>query len=194
MSFIIVAIFAFLITPLKHKYTIVVFSSLVVITVMLLMLAFGGSEFRGLSFGQSDDVSYFIRLDMFAYCRFIISNFPGGIGVGNFSFMNFTYPHNIIVEIFVEWGWLYGTAFTIFLTLGGLGLFRAGSNVHILLMLFIFDLVNALASGDITSPRMLYGLSILGIAFLANGQRDLVRPAKSEHNIDSSVNVGGRFA
>ena len=181
LAFIFVACVAFVISPIRYKYTIMFIGVfLTVFFALVLELWNGGLLARGLSVGQSDDVSYFIRLDMFEYSKFLISTFPQGIGIGNFSFMNFTYPHNILVEFPAEWGWGMGGAYIMFFFLGGIGIFRMGSTAHILLLLFIFDFVNACASGDVTSPRLLYGLSIMGVAFqLAGGRRTAEKATQS---------------
>jgi hypothetical protein len=179
-AFILASGVAFLINPIRNKYPIMVaafFALSIIVLFVEVTGKFGG--IRGLSFGEADDVSYFIRLNMFDYTRYIISEFKEGIGVGAFSFMNFTYPHNIVLELLAEWGWAAGGAYIALFLVGGLGLYYAGPKVQFLLLLFIFDFTNACLSGDITSPRLLYGLTIVGVACVLSGVRNRNGVAKT---------------
>lgn len=172
-AFMLAAGVAFLINPIRNKYPIMLAAFFVLALISLFVEVtgkFGGV--RGLSFGEADDVSYFIRLNMFEYTRYIITEFEEGIGIGAFSFMNFTYPHNIVLELLSEWGWTAGGAYIVLFFTGGIGLYLAGERLQILLLLFIFDFTNACLSGDITSPRLLYGLTIVGVASVLSGVRN----------------------
>lgn len=172
LAFAVSAFIAVILNPVKNKYLIMGISIYGLVLVIVAIEALGvDGGYRGFSFGQADDTSYFIRLAMFQHTIDSIITYPQGIGVGEFAFMNFTYPHNIFLEIVVEWGWMRGALFLVFLGFGGYCLFRLRVKLQLLLLLFIFEMVNAGLSGDITSPRLLYGLVIAGIAFHVSSEK-----------------------
>jgi len=118
---------------------------------------------RGLTF-SSDDASSAIRLAMYEYTLRTIGQNPAGIGVGWFMFEGLSWPHNIYLELFVEWGWIPASAFVIFTVTGAIGLFRLSGRYDVLKLLFVYDFINSCLSGDISSPRFLYALLIVGNA------------------------------
>ena len=136
---------------------------------LVLSVAFAGfapvDEVRGLTFSSNDDSSA-IRLAMYDYTLRTISENPSGIGVGWFIFEGLKWPHNIYLELFVEWGWLTGVGFVIFTLIGVVGLFSLGGRYDTLKLLLVYDLVNSSLSGEVTSPRFLYALLIVGAASL----------------------------
>lgn len=172
-AFFLATLVAVIINPINNKYVFISIGLYVGLILILLSeslnLDFGA---RGLSFGQADDVSYFIRLNMFDYTIDTIRSFPEGIGVGSFYFMGFTYPHNIYLEFIAEWGWFFGGTFIVFIFLGGYFLFLRRDRLQLLLILYVFEVVNGGLSGDITSPRLLYGLAIAGFAFQFSSWRN----------------------
>lgn len=141
---------------------------LAAVVMLFVILQFVGDadRTRGLSLGEADDVSYFIRISVFDYTVGLIQRYPEGIGIGNFSFYGFPYPHNIFLELLAEWGWFFGGFYMLLIVLGGVGVFLSGQRYQLLFMIFVFDIANASVSGDITSPRYLYGLTIFGLAHL----------------------------
>ena len=120
-------------------------------------------EVRGLTF-SSDDASSAIRLAMYDYTLRTIGENSSGIGVGWFTFEGLKWPHNIYLEIFVEWGWITGSAFLLFTLVGVIGVFSLGPRFDIVKLLLVYDLINSCLSGDISSPRYLYALLLVGAA------------------------------
>lgn len=156
-----------LLYPFPNKLKMVVAGVWLATVLVVLAVIIGGIEnLRGLSLGGSDDVSYFIRVSVYEYTTRLIELFPQGIGVGNFFYQGFPYPHNIFLEFLAEWGRVAGGAYIVLIALGGIGLLRSGVVLRPLLLIYIFEVVNASVSGDITSPRFLYGLVMVGIAQL----------------------------
>lgn len=117
-------------------------------------------DMRALSFGSTNGREF-----LYQYAADQIYLNPYGIGVGNFQFRQFSYPHNIILEFLTEWGWVLGGAVIALIVAGGVRLFRAPEEYNILKLVFIVEIVNAQFSGDITTPRMLYALVFVGLFF-----------------------------
>lgn len=106
--------------------------------------------------------------------KWILEN-PLGIGIGNFHsyiFPYYTYiyyPHNLLLEFFVELGWLFGIYFTITVIIAILCLVRhAKKNIAYqgILGLLIMSFANSMFSGDMTSPKALYVLLPLSLSLL----------------------------
>jgi len=147
----------------RQKSLKIIFSSIAVMFVAFLAFEFNllGST-RGLVFfGESDGTAQ-IRLQTYLYAYAEILNNPYGIGVGNFYFNWQHYPHNIFLEFVLEWGWVSGGIIVLFLVSGSLGLFYFEHRYEFLKLLLTYELVNAVISGDITSPRFFYGLVLYG--------------------------------
>jgi hypothetical protein len=98
----------------------------------------------------------------------ILSSFEG-LGIGSFFFNWLTYPHNIFLEFLYEWGWIFGAFMSTAIILAPLGFISDSKRNSLLLALFAMDITNASISGDITSPRILYGLVFLGYVRLLSG-------------------------
>jgi O-antigen ligase len=105
----------------------------------------------------------------------LISTHPLGIGIGKFAFYSpvFLYPHNIILEAFVEIGWIFG-AYLILLLLACLFALLIRQNKELeeqaLLGFFIIALTNSMFSGNMISPKELYitlplALNVVAIGF-----------------------------
>lgn len=120
---------------------------------------------------------------------------PVGIGWGGFAHLpglsryvegGVLYPHNIILEVFVEGGWLMGLAVVLFMAASLLAARRHSTTPTntILYALAIFAVVNAMASGDINSNRLMWIL-LSGVWML----RDL--PPTSGRNGGGRRPVGG---
>lgn len=76
------------------------------------------------------------------------------------------YPHNSILEITLEAGWLAGLAFVILL-IAALWRYMRLSNHRltvVLLALFIFAVVNSMVSGDVNDNRLMWTLLVLPFA------------------------------
>ena len=99
-----------------------------------------------------------------------IADTPFGIGWGNFiqlpgmslysKGVDRLYPHNVIVEITLEAGWLAGIAFTAFLCASLLRARRAANTPlnTAIFGLLIFAVVNAFTSGDVNDNRSMWML------------------------------------
>lgn len=107
-----------------------------------------------------------LRFGMLDHALHVIKIAPEGVGVGKFDYRHLSYPHNIYIEYLVEWGWLIGTAFNAAIVAGSIALLRMRPVYNPLKLLLIYELVNAGFSGDVTSPRFLYGLVMIGNASL----------------------------
>ncbi len=104
------------------------------------------------------------------YLQQSISNIPPtpwGIGWGGFPHLpgldpgENVYPHNIVVEVGLEGGWLAGLAIIICLAWS---FERARRNAvttveTVVFALFVFTVVNALVSGDVNSNRLMWILT-----------------------------------
>jgi hypothetical protein len=104
-----------------------------------------------------------------------ICNLPFGLGIAGFAKVyNFgsvtdrVYPHNIVLEIAVEEGWLVGILFVIIVAIGIYRGYRVAVIEPLLrpfFAIFIFTLCNALVSGDMNDNKIVYAL--LGIALVS---------------------------
>jgi O-Antigen ligase len=147
----------------RQKSLKIIFSSIAVMIVAFLVLEFNllGST-RGLVFFGENDGTTQIRMETFLYAFSEILNNPYGIGAGNFYFNWQHYPHNIFLEFVLEWGWIAGGMTVLLIVSGCLGLFFFEHRYEFLKLLLTYELLNAAVSGDITSPRFLYGLVLYG--------------------------------
>lgn len=125
---------------------------------------------RYLQLIQSDSRGYSVssRLDAIRE-GLALSDRPLGYGWGAFdseSSSPLIYPHNFVLEIMVEQGWLVAVfiLFVLFLVARKLFRERRRSDVaYILLGLFAYGLINAMVSGDLNANRpllMVIGLSL----------------------------------
>jgi O-antigen ligase len=97
-----------------------------------------------------------------------IPNYPLGVGWGNFFSVLSPgarlasgydqYPHNLLLEVFVEAGWLVGTAVLILLvmTLGRLPKIAVDPYGAALCGIALFFILNAMVSGDVNDNRMMW--------------------------------------
>lgn len=128
------------------------------------------------------DKSTSLRVGLYQYCLSSLALLSNGIGVGNFHFRGLTYPHNIFVEFLLEWGWPAGSLYIAAIASATIALLRSGPDYNALKLLLIFELVNACFSGNITSPRFLYGLVIIGNAMIVMRWRDVSEDAAMGHS------------
>jgi len=143
--------------------------------------------------------TFYNRLDLISFAWSQLVENLNGIGVGNF-FVTSTliYPHNIFLEFLVEWGLFYGGIIIFLIVLGSANLMRATNEQYFpLKLLLIYEIANACISGDVTSPRMLYGLVWLGLMpnFMTNFQssvRSNVGIRQSLNGIVSSIRARRR--
>lgn len=114
------------------------------------------------------------RLDAYTRSLRLIAVHPEGIGWGGFAHRvdqlgtagaDRQYPHNLILEVFLEGGWLAGLYLT--LLLAGVGLrtahLRPTSEHHGLFLFFLYFLINTMVSGDLNDNRHLFALMAMGL-------------------------------
>lgn len=118
-------------------------------------------------FNLGYDDSTFIRTIVYKDALRLIAEYPGGIGLGNFGSYSYAqYPHNMILEAFVELGWIPGTAFILLILIAFIGLKKLSKqNIYweMLFAFFIMSFLNSMVTGDLTSPKELYVLIPIGI-------------------------------
>ena len=147
-------------------------SGLLVIVALLAASASGGdgvSRVFGLLSGGVDN-SVRVRGIFLGEAIGKVAETPLGIGWGNFiqlSDMSLyakggdrLYPHNLIVEITLEAGWIAGVVVTVFMVASILRARRAAATPvpAVLFGLLIFAVVNALTSGDVNDNRSMWML------------------------------------
>ncbi len=117
-----------------------------------------------------------------------IPDAPLGYGWGGFSdvvplHLSDRYPHNILLEVFLEAGWLAGLYLLLLILRAFVRLAHSRREPDGLLVitLLVFSLANAMVSGDINDNRLLF--AVIGVAFspaLAN--KGLLRGLKSHQS------------
>lgn len=144
------------------------------------------------------DTSGGLRLDAYALSIDYIWRNPIGLGLGGFAQISnlwardvkLVYPHNIIVEVFLEGGWLAGI-YTIVLL--GFAVYKSYvlAKKHFtkesigLFLGIAFYLINAMVSGDLNDNRLLFavvGVGLRGLGPYTLGQhiRDCNGAARSK--------------
>lgn len=158
--------FGLMVLKKKNKASLVLVCSCGLLIGFLLFSVFGFSipGIRGVQFfsGEGGESTSFRALLYTDAIGQILAT-PEGIGIGNFSFAGLYYPHNIIFEFLVEWGWVAGGCISLVIIFGGYRVFNLPSDYDVVKIVFIIDLINALFSGDITSPRLMYAAIFVGL-------------------------------
>jgi hypothetical protein len=119
----------------------------------------------------------------------IVAN-PRGLGLGGFASKYGVaggeireFPHNILLEVFLEGGWFAGLYFTYLLWRGLKGVYLLGKNGEVawayrLLFCFtVFSLLNDLVSGELNDSKVL--LAFLGLSIGLAGDSKEKAPAQS---------------
>lgn len=100
------------------------------------------------------------RIELYQIAANLFAQNPMGIGMGNFSDHSIhPYPHNLLLESFSELGWIFGLLFTALIIFSFIVLAKNSNNsleVKAIYGLFLISLINAMFSGDLTSPKELY--------------------------------------
>jgi O-antigen ligase len=106
-----------------------------------------------------------------------IGTAPLGLGIGGFAqIYNFgsvtdrVYPHNIVLEIAVEEGWVIGLFFVFVVLMALVQGYRCANvepSMRPFFAIFIYALCNSLVSGDMNDNRIVYAL--MCIALLSPG-------------------------
>lgn len=171
----IISILFYLMYDSKRYIQFIAFSVLIFLiyiwdTVLLyLNVIFESSRFSALIRVLSNDVSsqdsgsITVRQDMlYEGYGFILNNVWKGVGVGNYQFntvYGFIYPHNIHLEVFIEFGIIIGILYFIFI------LTCFFKSPKIIKTLIIFFLICGSFSGDITYLRFLMFLCLVGFMY-----------------------------
>lgn len=134
----------------------------------------GGDRLARLFDGSLDN-SASARLDYWGGAFSHIQTVPWGIGWGNFANLPGIeaganlYPHNLVLGISLEGGWLAGLAVCVYLSWALIASSRNSLDVPsaIVFALLVFSVLNALVSGDINSNRLMWMLisSALAVYF-----------------------------
>ncbi|MBU1699663.1 MAG: O-antigen ligase family protein [Candidatus Eisenbacteria bacterium] len=155
----------------SHQNEALLFTSILVVITGLILLPnalktrflYAGSSF--ISYNLSWSMRVFLYQQAF---HLVPQAGPFGLGTGGFAAAIVSkdlrlYPHNVFLEIFIENGWLGFLLFGFFLYL----IWRMANQllrhrpefspeVHLILMLVVYALVNAMASGDIAFNEEIY--------------------------------------
>ncbi len=154
-----VVIAAAFFSPYRRKLVSIVTLGFFFVTAFIFVKYLGFfSGARGLSFSSEDTGTVSIRQEIYEYTLNLIFQNPAGIGIGQFYYLWQPYPHNIFLEFIVEWGWLSGGFMSYLIIFTGYKLFTMRKTYLFIFLVYIYELVNALFSGDITSPRFLYAV------------------------------------
>jgi hypothetical protein len=116
-----------------------------------------------------DAQSVDIRKDAYMIALVEIGTSPLGLGWGGFDALSIAhnapivYPHNLLLEVFVETGWLSGLFLCGFLAYAlyrsaVIGFLTHRIEANALFALFLFSLANSLVSGDLNDNRILFSL------------------------------------
>jgi O-antigen ligase len=155
--------------------------------VLALFLAVGASVAPDWSAGRIEaflhadwTTSESSRAEAFVRSLDLVRTSPLGIGWGVFAqrvyipgdepgtYMEF--PHNLMLEVFLEGGWLAGVFFLGLLLAALYQAYRLANGcrrveARALFALLVFNTANAMVSGEINNERLLFALIPLGVAF-----------------------------
>lgn len=154
------------------------------LAVLALVLVVATSQNRaagrigGLLTGASSDET---RLALVEQCLAALVHHPLGIGWGGFSAEaldgalqgRYAYPHNIVLEIAAEGGWLAGFAFLAVVVVSLVGFWRQSGSAEgtTLLTMGVYWVMVAQTSGDINANRMTWVMIGLGLVLHATASR-----------------------
>lgn len=132
------------------------------------VFSFFGSIYVALSSGDLDLLfsgsnygSIGSRLEQYILAANLLSEFPYGIGVGQWGeFSIHEYPHNYFVEILVEQGWILGVISLLSLLIFSMKI--QSSSLKYLLFLF---LMFSMFSGSVLDNRGIYMVILLGLLY-----------------------------
>lgn len=138
-----------------------------------------------------------VREYLYSRSTAIAADNPLGIGWGNFSRelgttfafetaeSRITYPHNIVLEVAVEAGWLPALALLVFVSVSLYRLARRSGTAigAVLLAVAVYFFINSLVSSDINGNRMMFAAMALAWVELAP---DVARPARRGRRPPSS--------
>lgn len=169
---------------IRLRAIIVLSSSLVLIVVFQLFNGTSGERLLRLLTGAVDS-SISTRVNLWEESLRHLQIVPWGIGWGEFPHLSAKasavnlYPHNLIIEVLVEAGWLAGVALLATLVLAAWKLWRSADSLVLVVMggLLAFTVVNAMISGDINSNRLMW--MMIGFGLMQTRLRQLSFTAKT---------------
>ena len=144
---------------------------------LVVFIAFSGNGDRVVRlFTGTGDASVGARMQYWQHAISNIQPAPWGIGWGGFARLLgldagvHVYPHNLVLEVALEAGWVAGLAVIAYLAWT---LVRARRNAvtiveAVILALLVFTVVNALVSGDINSNRLMWILAGCALSTLSS--------------------------
>jgi hypothetical protein len=131
--------------------------------------------------GVDQDTSSQVRLMLWRYTGSYIFRHPWGTGwgglqhVSGFNLLNtegLVYPHNVLLEVTGEAGWIAGAA-VIFFLWSGLRQLRAAAVLPFPAALFgivVFFVLNAMVSGDVNDNRTMWAsVAVAWVVAIGNG-------------------------
>lgn len=117
-----------------------------------------------------------------------------GHGLGYFSTISpLKYPHNILLEIFLELGVVYFSIFVIysvnaFKSAFSKSLSFRGQYNHLFTALLVYSFINANVSGDLTSPKLFYIIFFFFLAYKGHvGGHWIYKPERDYKILPPSV-------
>lgn len=120
------------------------------------------------SLGGAGDASTSARTYIWGEALEIMSSTPFGIGWGQFPLHAMVptmttmegrmYPHNLVLEVFTEAGWVVGLALLVVLVVACFRAVRGAtdSTMTVFLALTVYSGVNAMVSGDVNDQKLLW--------------------------------------
>ena len=149
----------------KASWRVVSVAALLIIgggVAMNLASADGATRIFGF-FGGVRDTSTNARNGLWEDTLAAISSHPWGVGLGQFSHADVSnvaaeYPHNIVLETFVEGGWAAGFVLCVILVTAAIRALRFSQPTtgFVTLAVLTFTTANAMVSGDLNSNRLLW--------------------------------------
>jgi hypothetical protein len=138
---------------------------------------------RGGDFLSGRQILYEVAIDA-------ITQYPAGIGLGGFSTLasipGARYPHNLLMEITVELGWLAGlfsVGVLVYIWQFYEKVFRTNIEIAGVYALFLYSLLNSMFSGDLSSAKEVYitiSLGLIGLATMKNFTKDRSQGSQRE--------------
>jgi O-Antigen ligase len=118
---------------------------------------------------MQEDKSTSERISLWSVASTYMENHPAGLGFGGFWQLYPTdadrvYPHNIVLEMGVEGGWLMAGAMVAYIGFGLRRVFKQRQRWHLAAVLFALALYlvgNAMVSGDMNDNRMMWAMLTL---------------------------------
>jgi O-antigen ligase len=170
----------------------------VILAVIVLLLSFSlAPEGATSRFGENrESRSSSLRTDSYQKSLSYVISHPVGVGFGDFAdvvdtFGEFErqYPHNLLLEIGVEQGWvpLFLMIAVIVSALRTLWRLRFSPDHRLLLTLLTYFMLNCLVSGDLNDNRQI--ISLLGFAFSSRVLLNRLDRARLQHQTNPAPDV-----